>query len=190
VLVFSMLFSAPLGDKANPGLSPNPTKAPWYFMGIQEMLLHFHPLFALFVIPTLMMVALFALPYIDYEVNTAGVWFASAKGRKMALAAALTAAVGTPLGILVDEYLIEVAAHLPVIPAWIMNGLVPFALLVGIIAVFYIFMKRKYVASNTESVQTVFVLLLLAFVILTITGIWFRGTGMKLMWPWNVGTLG
>ena len=87
MLVFSMLFNAPLGSKANPGLSPNPTKAPWYFMGIQEMLLHFHPIFALFVIPALMLIALLALPYINYELNTAGVWFASTKGRRMALIA-------------------------------------------------------------------------------------------------------
>jgi quinol-cytochrome oxidoreductase complex cytochrome b subunit len=97
MLVFSMLVDAPLGDKANPGLSPNPTKAPWYFMGIQEMLLHFHPVFALFVIPALMLVALLALPYLDYQVNTAGIWFASEKGRQMAFIAALAALIGTPL---------------------------------------------------------------------------------------------
>jgi quinol-cytochrome oxidoreductase complex cytochrome b subunit len=190
VLVFSMLFNAPLGDKANPGLSPNPTKAPWYFMGIQEMLLHFHPIFALFVIPALMLIALLALPYIDYQVNTAGVWFASTKGRRMALIAGVAAVIGTPLGILADEYLIEVAARLPAIPTWITNGLVPLAVLSAVIVAFYVFMQRKYGASNTEAVQTVFVFLVVAFVVLTITGIGFRGTGMKLMWPWNIGTPG
>jgi quinol-cytochrome oxidoreductase complex cytochrome b subunit len=189
VLVFSMLFNAPLGDKANPGLSPNPTKAPWYFMGIQEMLLHFHPIFALFVIPALMLIALLALPYINFQLNTAGVWFASAKGRRMALIAGVAAVIGTPLGILADEHLIEVAARLPAIPTWITNGLVPLAVLSAVIAAFYVFMQRKYAASNTEAVQMVFVLLLAAFLVLTVTGIWFRGTGMKLMWPWNVGIL-
>jgi quinol-cytochrome oxidoreductase complex cytochrome b subunit len=190
VLVFSMLFNAPLGDKANPGLSPNPTKAPWYFMGIQEMLLHFHPFFALFVIPAFMLIALLALPYVDYQVNTAGVWFASAKARRMAFVAALAALIVTPLGIVADEYLVEVAARLPTIPTWITNGLVPFALLLAVVAAFYVLMQRRYAASNTEAVQMVFVLLLVAFLVLTITGIWFRGTGMKLVWPWNVGTPG
>jgi quinol-cytochrome oxidoreductase complex cytochrome b subunit len=189
VLVFSMLFNTPLGDKANPGLSPNPTKAPWYFMGIQEMLLHFHPIFALFVIPALMLIALLALPYIDYQVNTAGVWFASTKGRRMALIAGVAAVIGTPLGILADEYLIEVAARLPaIIPTWITNGLVPLTVLSAVIVAFYVFMQRKYAAGNTEAVQMVFVLLLAAFLVLTVTGIWFRGTGMKLLWPWNIGT--
>lgn len=190
VLVFSMLFNAPLGDKANPGLSPNPTKAPWYFMGIQEMLLHFHPIFALFVIPALMLIALLALPYINYELNTAGVWFASTKGRRMALIAGVAAVIGTPLGILADEYLIEVAARLPAIPTWITNGLVPLAVLSAVIVAFYVFMQRKYAAGNTEAVQMVFVLLLAAFLVLTVTGIWFRGTGMKLLWPWNMGAPG
>jgi hypothetical protein len=151
------------------------------------MLLHFHPVFALFVIPALMLIALLALPYIDYQVDTAGVWFASTKGRRMAFVAALTALIGTPLGIVADEYLIEVAARLPAIPTWVTNGLMPFALLLAAIAVFYVFMQRKYAASNTEAVQMVFVLFLVAFIVLTITGIWFRGTGMKLMWPWAGG---
>jgi hypothetical protein len=187
MLVFSMLVNAPLGNKANPGLSPNPTKAPWYFMGIQEMLLHFHPVFALFVIPALMLIALPALPYIDYQVNTAGVWFASTKGRSMALIAGLAALIGTPFAILADEYLIEVAARLSTIPTWITNGLLPFALLLAVLAAFYVLMKRRYAANNTEAVQMVFVLLVVALVVLTITGIWFRGTGMKLVWPWAVG---
>jgi quinol-cytochrome oxidoreductase complex cytochrome b subunit len=190
MLVFSMLFDAPLGSKANPGLSPNPTKAPWYFMGIQEMLLHFHPIFALFVIPVLMLIALLALPYINYNLNTAGVWFASTKGRRMAFIASLAALIGTPLGILADEYLIEVAARLPAVPTWITNGLVPLAVLSAVIVAFYVFMQRKYAASNTEAVQMVFVLLLAAFLVLTVTGIWFRGMGMKLLWPWNMGTPG
>ena len=186
MLVFSMLFDAPLGSKANPGLSPNPTKAPWYFMGIQEMLLHFHPLFALFVIPALMLMALLAFPYIDYELNTAGVWFASTRGRGTALIAGLAALIGTPLAVLADEYLIDVAARLPAIPTWITNGLVPLVVLLAAMAAFYVLVKRKYAAANTEAVQMLFVLLLVAFLILTITGIWFRGTGMKLVWPWNM----
>jgi len=186
ILVFSMLFDAPLGSKANPGLSPNPTKAPWYFMGIQEMLLHFHPLFALFVIPALMLMGLLALPYIDYELNTAGVWFASTRGRGMALIAGLAALIGTPLAVLAEEYLIDVTARMPAIPTWITNGLVPLVVLLVAMAAFYVLMKRKYGAANTEAVQMLFVLLLVAFLILTATGIWFRGTGMKLVWPWNV----
>jgi quinol-cytochrome oxidoreductase complex cytochrome b subunit len=185
MLVFCMLVDAPLGSKANPGLSPNPTKAPWYFMGIQEMLLHFHPLFALFIIPALMLISLFAVPYINYQVDSAGVWFASVKGRSMASVAALAALLGTPIGIVADEFLIEIAVGLP---SWLTDGLLPFALLLAAIGTLYVCMQRKFAASNTEAVQMVFVLLLVAFLVLTVTGIWFRGEGMKLVWPWTNGT--
>ncbi|MBW2638569.1 MAG: cytochrome b N-terminal domain-containing protein [Deltaproteobacteria bacterium] len=121
ILVLSTLFNAPLEGKANPGLSPNPTKAPWYFSGIQEMLMHFHPLFSLFIIPVLIVIALLSLPYIDDETSTAGVWFISLKGRKMAVIAALTTAVATPIGILADEYVIDFAARMPGVPHFISN---------------------------------------------------------------------
>ena len=67
ILLISMFFDAPLADKANPGLSPNPTKAPWYFMGLQEMLMHFHPVFSVFVIPLLLAAGLLLIPYINYQ---------------------------------------------------------------------------------------------------------------------------
>jgi len=183
ILVFAMVFNAPLESNANPGLSPNPTKAPWYFSGIQEMLMHFHPFFSLFIIPILMMIALLGLPYIDYESNTSGVWFGSIKGRKMALVAAITATIATPVGILADEYMIDLTAWMQGVPPSISNGLIPFMIiLVGIIG-FYVLIKRKYSATNNEAIQTLFVLFLVSFIILTVTGVWFRGIGMKFVLP-------
>jgi quinol-cytochrome oxidoreductase complex cytochrome b subunit len=187
ILLLSVLFDAPLESKANPGLSPNPTKAPWYFAGIQEMLMHFHPLFSLFIIPVLMMIALLIIPYIDYQSNTAGVWFASFKGRRMALVATLAAIIVTLVGILVDEYIIDLAAWLPNLPPLVSNGLIPFALLLTGIIGFYVFIKRRFSAGNNEAIQAIFIFFLVAFLIMTAAGIWFRGTGMRLMWPWGEG---
>ena len=51
LLVSSMLFDAPLGSKANAGLSPDLIKAPWYFVGIQEMLIHIHPTISILIMP-------------------------------------------------------------------------------------------------------------------------------------------
>jgi quinol-cytochrome oxidoreductase complex cytochrome b subunit len=183
ILLFAMLFNAPLEGKANPGLSPNPTKAPWYFAGFQEMLMHFHPLFALFIIPALMVTFLFCIPYFNYQSSTEGVWFASLTGRKTALIAALTAVAATPVGILADEYIIDLAAWLNGVSATISNGLIPFVLILSVIVSFYILIKRRCSATNNEAIQAVFVLLLVAFLILTITGVWFRGPGMALSWP-------
>jgi len=183
ILIFSMLCNAPLGGKANTGLSPNPTKAPWYFVGIQEMLMHFHPLFSLFIIPALMIIALLGIPYFNYQSNTAGVWFASLTGRKTALIAALTATLATTVGILADAYIIDIATRMPGLSAAIGNGLIPFACILAIGIGFYIFIKRKYSATNNEAIQAVFVLILVAFLILTMTGAWFRGPGMALSSP-------
>jgi len=184
ILILSILFNAPLEAKANPGLSPNPTKAPWYFAGLQELLLHFHPLFAVLVIPGAILGMLFLLPYLRYDADSAGVWFASYQGRKTAAAAAVAAAVCSTLYIIADEYIIDYAAWLPGVSPVVSNGLLPAALVLAGTIGFYGLIRKKYARTNNEAVQAVFVLLLTAFVLLTITGIWFRGVGMKLTGPW------
>ena len=143
ILVISVFFNAPLGDKANPGLSPNPTKAPWYFMGIQEMLLHFHPLFAAFILPVFIAGSLFLLPYMKYDMNPSGVWFASQKGRRMAMFSAISAAIATPIGIIADEFFVDFTAWLPGLPAVISNGLLPVTILAVIVAGFYLLLKKN-----------------------------------------------
>ena len=186
LMIGSVAFNAPLEAGANPGLSPNPTKAPWYFAGIQELLLHFHPLFAVMVIPLVAIVALLFLPYWRYDSDTAGVWFCSDCGRKMSMVAVVVALIITPLGILADEFFIDFAAWLPAVPVIVSNGLIPAALALACIFGFYWLMKKKYTATNNEAIQAVLVLLLVAFIILTVTCVWFRGNGMALMWPWEV----
>ena len=178
VLIISMLVDAPLAAKANPGLSPNPTKAPWYFMGIQEMLMHFHPVFSLFIIPLLLTIGLLVIPYLNYQADTAGIWFCSSKGRQMAIIAVVTAIASTVSGVLIDEFMIGSAQAGPNI---ISSGLVPFTIVLAGCIGFYVFMKKKFNATNNEAVQTLFILLCTAFVVLTVVGIWFRGTGMRLM---------
>ena len=180
ILLLSMFFDAPLADKANPGLSPNPTKAPWYFMGLQEMLMHFHPVFSVFVIPLLLVGGLLLIPYINYQAETAGVWFCSHKGRKMALIAVVLAALTTVAGVLLDEFVIGASLSGP--PNIINNGLLPFTIILAACTGFYYVMKKGFKASNNEAVQALFTLLMTAFVVLTVIGIWFRGTGMQLMW--------
>jgi quinol-cytochrome oxidoreductase complex cytochrome b subunit len=182
VLVFSMVFNAPLADKANPGLSPNPTKAPWYFLGIQELLMHFHPLFSLVIIPTLIGFFLLSIPYLDYQENVSGVWFYSHNGRRIAVFAAILSVLAATVFIAVNEFLVDFGTILPGLPDTVSNGLIPFALCLLVLALFYVLVKKKYGASKQEMIQAIFVFALASFVVLTITGIWFRGTGMKLVW--------
>lgn len=65
VAVIAVFVDAPLREVANPTVTPNPEKAPWYFAALQELLAHFHPLVAGVLIPTAIIVGLMALPYID-----------------------------------------------------------------------------------------------------------------------------
>src|SRR5512143_4201244 len=84
ILVFwSFLIDAPLEQPANPTLTPNPSKAPWYFLGLQEMLVYFDPWIAGVVLPTLIILGLMAIPYID--VNEKGNGYYTLKQRKFAI---------------------------------------------------------------------------------------------------------
>jgi len=65
LVVWSLLLKAPIEEPANPARTPNPSKAPWYFLGLQEMLVYFDPWLAGVVFPSLIIVGLMAIPYID-----------------------------------------------------------------------------------------------------------------------------
>ena len=65
LMIWSITLNAPLEEPANPNLTMNPAKAPWYFLGLQEMLVYFDPWIAGVVMPTLIIVGLMVIPYID-----------------------------------------------------------------------------------------------------------------------------
>src|SRR6266511_208289 len=65
LVVWSILLKAPLEQPANPANTPNPSKAPWYFLGLQEMLVYFDPWLAGVVLPSLIIVGLICIPYVD-----------------------------------------------------------------------------------------------------------------------------
>src|SRR5919109_906483 len=81
--VWSFGIDAPLEEIANPTKTPNPSKAPWYFLGLQEMLVYFDPWFAGVVLPTLIIVGLMAIPFVD--TNPLGVGYYTIRQRKVAL---------------------------------------------------------------------------------------------------------
>jgi hypothetical protein len=88
----------------------------------------------------------------------------------------------TPLAILANEYLLDAAAWQAAVPAVIINGLLPTLLVVAAVTAFYLLLKMKVGATRNEAFQAIFVLLLSAFLVLTATGVWFRGEGMTLTW--------
>ncbi|HEY5164032.1 MAG TPA: hypothetical protein VII81_13565 [Terriglobales bacterium] len=70
----ALLWDAPLEQLADPMHTPNPAKAPWYFLGLQELLHYFPPVVAGVLIPTLVVVALIVIPYFDVNVHGKGLW--------------------------------------------------------------------------------------------------------------------
>ncbi len=83
LMVWSITLSAPLEEPANPNLTMNPAKAPWYFLGLQEMLVYFDPWIAGVIMPTLIIVGLMVVPYID--ANPLGNGYYTYKQRRFAI---------------------------------------------------------------------------------------------------------
>ncbi len=72
LVLWSILLKAPLEEPANPTVAPNPSKAPWYFLGLQEMLVYYDPWIAGVLFPTLIILGLCAIPYLDREPTHSG----------------------------------------------------------------------------------------------------------------------
>jgi Cytochrome b(C-terminal)/b6/petD len=83
LVVWSITLDAPLEEPANPNLTMNPSKAPWYFLGLQEMLVYFDPWIAGVVLPSIILLGLMAIPYID--VNPRGNGYYTYNQRKFSI---------------------------------------------------------------------------------------------------------
>lgn len=184
IFVWSAFVNAPLEEAANPAHSPNPAKAAWYFMGFQELLLHFHPVFGAIIIPGFGLTAMIILPYLDRDMASDGIWFRSRRGRWLAAFSVIMGFMGTVLLVLLDEYWLDLPGMLPFLPSSISNGWVPMAALL-LIVIGYLELVKLLGANKCEARQALFTLLFVSFVTLTFIGIFFRGEGMALVIPWR-----
>ena len=182
LLLLSMFTPAPLEELANPNHPPNPAKAAWYFMGLQELLLHMHPLAAM-LLPGIMLIAMAAIPFWDKQENNIGVYFRSQVGKKTAAAGALLGIFVIPLLVLVDEFWLDLPALLPTWPTLISNGLIPLLLSLLALYVIYIWFRVLLKANQSEALVGLFSFIMVSFILLTITGVYFRGANMALIWP-------
>jgi len=183
VLVFSIFFDAALSAPANPGLSPNPVRAPWYFAGIQELLLHLHPAAAVCGIPLLAGFFLVSIPYLAYPRSTEGIWFASASGRTQSINVAILAVVVTTAFILVDALVVKTAPWAVHMSPLIRDGILPLLLLAALTTGGVTALKKRRGAALNETIQSLFVAMVTALVVLTLVGVFFRGSSMRLTWP-------
>jgi len=99
LMVWSIGIDAPLEEPANPTKTPNPSKAPWYFLGLQEILVYFDPWIAGVVLPGLIIVGLMVIPYVD--INPKGNGYYTWSERKFAISTFLVGFIGLWVGMIV-----------------------------------------------------------------------------------------
>ncbi len=172
VLVGLALFwDAPLEQLANPLLTPNPAKAPWYFLGLQELLHYFPPLVAGVLLPTLVVLALVVIPYFDVNIEGEPLWAHRSRRRVQVYIGGF--AVVLVLLALYDAW--TVLAPTLVVGAL---GLVPYFYPTGASRF------QKFLGSRPLPwwVMTWFIAVALT---LTAVGTFFRGPGWSWVWPWR-----
>jgi hypothetical protein len=168
--VISLLFNAPLEWIANPEHTPNPAKAPWYFLGLQELLHYFPPIVAGVVLPALVVIALIVIPYFPVNIKREGLW----KDHPKQTLAVLVVSVG-----IVSVILLLYKVYAMAIPTW----LVTLCMITP-----YVSKKQTgligWFGSRSLSwwVMTWFVVMV---VVLTTIGTLFRGPEWSWTWPWN-----
>jgi hypothetical protein len=170
--LISLFFDAPLEGIADPSNTPNPTKAPWYFLGLQELLHYFPPIVAGVLIPGLVVIAMVAIPYFRVNLDNAG-FLAEPRRKKLATLLVVSAALAALLvgfrvwAVLVPTLLVTLAMALPAIPACPPD-----------------WRGRLAKVPLSNWIMTWFVSVT---VVLTLIGVLFRGPGWKWVWPWHPG---
>jgi quinol-cytochrome oxidoreductase complex cytochrome b subunit len=182
VVGWAIFVPAPLEELADPTHPPNPAKAAWYFLGLQELLLHMHPLAAM-ILPGIVLAALVAVPYWDKEDGNIGVYFRSKVGVETAVAGAILSLILVPSLVIIDEWWLDLMGLFPNWPTLVANGLIPLLLTLGGLALIYIGLWRAFKATPSEASVGLFSFLMVSLIILTIIGIFFRGPNMALIWP-------
>ena len=171
MVLVALFWDAPLEQLANPLLTPNPAKAPWYFLGLQELLHFFPPFVAGILIPTLVVIALVVIPYFNVNVEGEPIW---ARRPSQNLRAVLTIVFG-------------VLAFLAVFHAWTI--FVPTALVAVPLLFSYTGRAQQEGALHTLAAKPiswwVMTWFIAAAVCLTVVGTFFRGPGWSWVWPWR-----
>ena len=163
--LIAIFFDAPLESIANPLETPNPAKAPWYFLGLQELLHYFPPIVAGVLLPALVVVALIVIPYWRINLEAGPLW---ASGSKTKFAILTTVVVA--LTILFGAF-----ECWPVVVPTVIIGGAALAARKGT-------PRWLWRVTLPEWIMTWFVVVA---VVLTVIGTFFRGPGWSWVWPWT-----
>jgi len=183
LVLMSMAVDAPLRDLANPDITENPAKAPWYFVNLQELLLHMDAALAGVWIPALLVLALMVVPYVDRDLSHAGEWFGTRKGLIITVWSAVYTAVWTTALIVFDEKVgvRSIIGDPAIMPNWV----IPVGVMVGLSAILYVSILPLR-PSRREILMAYFTAFIVAYAQLTLVGSFMRGIGMHLVEPWNL----
>lgn len=204
--IMSMFVNSPLLDLANPDHTINPAKAPWYFLGLQELLLHMHPALAGVIVPTAALVLLGMVPYIDRDRRGTGIWFSTKKGVPIAILSAIYTAIieiglvlfdekfyiaGMPegshgIGPFIKWVLMNATGLKADAVAWVGEILIPIIFMIAIPWILVSIVRKRYKPNTREIMICLYSFYLTSFVVLSIIGTAFRGTSMHLVWPWEL----
>jgi menaquinol-cytochrome c reductase cytochrome b/c subunit len=168
----ALLFNAPLEGIADPSHTPNPAKAPWYFLGLQEMLHYFPPVVAGVLVPTLVVIALVVIPYFNINVEAEGVFLKDRERRILIFYVAVAA---------LSLFLLYFDVYVALVPTLIVAG---FMTLAAKSSPQSASAFRRYLAAKPLSfwIMTWF---LFELAVLTAVGTFFRGPGWSWVLPWR-----
>ena len=192
LFVLAALFNAPLQDHSNPDRTPNPSKAPWYLLNLQELLLHMDKGLAGVVVPTIWLGFMMSIPYLDRSREGVGIWFTSPTGKRLAVFSAIYGTVLTFGLIGLDVVLkkigyVEFASqHLPGGKVLFPDYLVPIGTMVALTGLLVLLAKRIFNATTREVMIAVWTAWVCTYLVLTFVGTSMRGPGMDLYAPWNL----
>jgi quinol-cytochrome oxidoreductase complex cytochrome b subunit len=179
----AVAVNAPLEAAADPNLTPDPSKAPWYFVGLQELLEHGHPLVMAVGVPLSISLFLLAIPYLDQARDGAGRWFTSKRGQRITLLTAWYTALAVPILIALSTAYPPRELLRGQAPDWVAQGLIPGGALLLMILLPLIGLQF-FKPTTRERLLALFTVFFIASVVFTLTGLLFRGPGFQLYWPW------
>ncbi len=180
LMIMALLFDAPLREQANPMFSENPAKAPWYFLGIQE-LVSYSAFAGGVLIPILFIAFLVSIPFVDKEEKYSGIWFSGKIGGKMMIYSLLFSAA-------VSVALIFIVVKFGWLRDWFGNVsgfiilLVNPATISALLFILWSALIRNRTGSTRMAGIALFTCALTGLIIFTATGIWFRGPDWEFCW--------
>jgi quinol-cytochrome oxidoreductase complex cytochrome b subunit len=176
----ALISDAPLKELANPAVPENPAKAPWYFLGLQEMV-SFSAFMGGIGIPTIVCLGLALIPYLDREQAETGHWFGGAGGLSLVKSAIL---IGLAAPVLIEFFAIQfgwIREWFPDAPQLLITLVNPGTVLTLIYGSYSVWLVRRYNSTRAGALG-LFTCFLCGFIVMTVIGTYFRGPNWVFYW--------